>query len=135
MYSAIDLQEFPFDTQALKVEFTSFRYDNNDVILEGRETSTGRMQDIRIPGWDLINNFNNSIQPIKSLSERKHSRLNHVITIKRRAGYYIWNYVVPLCLIVLMASSVFWIDPEAFGPQIGISTASVFTLVAFLLGL
>jgi len=33
-----------------------------------------------------------------------------------------------------MSSAVFWLDPESFSNQIGIATASVFTLVAFLLG-
>jgi hypothetical protein len=34
-----------------------------------------------------------------------------------------------------MAWTVFWLDPQAFGVQIGISTASAFTLVAFLVAL
>jgi len=37
--------------------------------------------------------------------------------------------------IVLMAWAVFWLDPQAAGVQVGISTASVFTLVAFLIAL
>jgi hypothetical protein len=34
-----------------------------------------------------------------------------------------------------MAGSVFWIDPAELGPQVGVSTASVFTLIAFLFSL
>ena len=30
-----------------------------------------------------------------------------------------------------MAWTVFWVDPENVGPQLGISTASVLTLIAF----
>ncbi|MEJ2180136.1 MAG: hypothetical protein P8Y28_06760 [Gammaproteobacteria bacterium] len=59
----------------------------------------------------------------------------HYIALERKAEYYLWKFVVPLCFIILMAGSVFWLDPTNFAPQIGISTASVFTLVAFLLGL
>ena len=36
-----------------------------------------------------------------------------------------------LLMIVLMAWAVFWIDPSAIGPQIGLSTATIFTLIAF----
>ena len=39
--------------------------------------------------------------------------------------------IVPLGLIVFMAATVFWVDPENIGPQLGISTASVLTLIAF----
>ena len=42
--------------------------------------------------------------------------------------------IVPLILIVMMSWVVFWIDPRDFGPQMGMATASVFTLIAFLLG-
>jgi hypothetical protein len=66
---------------------------------------------------------------------RQFSQFGLHIDISRNAGYYIWKFVVPLCFILLMASSVFWLDPASFGNQIGISTAAVFTLVAFLLGL
>jgi len=36
-----------------------------------------------------------------------------------------------MCLIVLMAWAVFWIDPSQIGPQIGLSTATIFTLIAY----
>jgi len=42
---------------------------------------------------------------------------------------------MPLGLIVFMAWTVFWIDPKHLAPQIGVSTATVFTLIAFQLGL
>jgi hypothetical protein len=34
-----------------------------------------------------------------------------------------------------MAGSVFWLDPEAWGSQIGVATASVFSLITFLIGM
>ena len=39
---------------------------------------------------------------------------------------------LPLTLIVFMAWPVFWIDPSNVGPQFGIATSSVFTLIAYL---
>jgi len=42
--------------------------------------------------------------------------------------------LLPLALIVLMAWSVFWIDPALLPTQIGVSTASVFSLIAFRFG-
>jgi hypothetical protein len=43
--------------------------------------------------------------------------------------------VVPLSLIVLMAWSVFWMDPHAYVPQITVGTSSIFTLIAFQLSI
>lgn len=51
----------------------------------------------------------------------------------RRIGFYIWTLIVPLSVIVFMSWSVFWLDPqpELFGPQAGIATTSMLTVVAF----
>ena len=54
---------------------------------------------------------------------------------ERMFGFYFWKLFVPLSLIVAMASIVFWIDPQNLGPQLGVSTASVFTLIAFLISM
>jgi hypothetical protein len=39
--------------------------------------------------------------------------------------------MVPLLLIVLISFAVFWINPERFGPQIGLAATSILTLIAF----
>ena len=39
--------------------------------------------------------------------------------------------IVPLLLIVFMSWSVFWINPQHFGAQLGVSTTSMLTLIAF----
>ncbi|KPJ90220.1 MAG: hypothetical protein AMJ53_14440 [Gammaproteobacteria bacterium SG8_11] len=133
--SSFDLHEFPFDQQKLTMRFASFDYGPKDVVFEINKTLTGRLDGIESAGWSIVSNASDPDSPVVSAGGEEFSQLNHYLTIKRKAGYYIWKFVVPLCFIVLMASSVFWLDPESFGPQIGISTAAVFTLVAFLLGL
>lgn len=133
--SRFDLREFPFDTQSLIMKFVSFDYGPADVIFIIDENTSGRLGDLDLAGWHFVSNFTDTnVKPITASGEQR-TRVNHVIVLERKAGYYIWKFVVPLCFIVLMAGSVFWLDPESFAPQIGISTAAVFTLVAFLLGL
>jgi hypothetical protein len=53
------------------------------------------------------------------------------LTARRDVGYYVWKLFVPLGLIVFMAWTVFFIGHDQMGPRIGISTASIFTLIAF----
>ena len=60
-------------------------------------------------------------------------QLEHKIIIDRIPSYYLWNIFAPLILIVFMAWTVFWIDPNHFAPQVTVSTASALTLIAFLL--
>ena len=42
---------------------------------------------------------------------------------------------MPLALIVTMSWSVFWIDPAQIGPQVGMSSTSMLTLIAFQLAM
>ncbi len=53
------------------------------------------------------------------------------LNAEREAGFFVTKVIVPLGLIVFMAATVFWVDPENIGPQLGTSTASVLTLIAF----
>ena len=59
----------------------------------------------------------------------------YTLEVERQTNYYLLTMLIPLLLIALMAWSVFWIDPSFLPSQIGISTASVFSLIAFRLGL
>jgi hypothetical protein len=43
--------------------------------------------------------------------------------------------LAPLVLLVLMAWSVFWIDPSLLPSQLAVSTASVFALITFRLSM
>jgi len=54
------------------------------------------------------------------------------ITANRITGFYLWKVILPLCLIVAMSWCVFWISPELYGPQIGLSATSMLTLIAFI---
>lgn len=51
----------------------------------------------------------------------------------RLTNFYIWTLIIPLCVIICMSWSVFWLDPqpELFGPQAGIASTAMLTVVAF----
>lgn len=133
--TSLDLNEFPFDTQRLRIQLASFEYGPQDVVFVVDEATTGRMEGMFIGGWEILGNTSDpDVQPL-AVNTRRHTRLEHTIVIERRSSYFLWKFVVPLSFIVLMASSVFWIDPRAIAPQIGLATASVFSLIAFLIGL
>lgn len=62
---------------------------------------------------------------------RNISKIDFSIEAARNTGYYFWNIILPVSLIVLMAWCVFFIDPAQLAAQTALSTAAVFTLVAF----
>jgi hypothetical protein len=59
------------------------------------------------------------------------SGVSFVIVAEREVGYFLWTMAVPLALILFMAWMVFWIDPNFLPSQVGVATASVFSLIAY----
>ena len=53
------------------------------------------------------------------------------VRAQRETTYYFLTMALPLLLIALMAWTALWIDPSFLPSKVGVSTASVFTLIAF----
>jgi len=53
------------------------------------------------------------------------------IDVKRYKVHYLAKIVLPLILIVLMSTLVFWIDPAQSGTQIAVGTTAMLTLIAY----
>ena len=134
--SRLGLRNFPFDKQGLRMKWASFLYGPEDVRLTVRQSRIEDHSDWSISGWSVVHNESSiGIEPLR-VGEAEFVRLDHEITVAREPGYYLWNFALPLALIVMMAWTVFWLDPEtSSGAQIGIATASTITLIAFLIAL
>lgn len=131
--SPLDLREFPFDVQELRIRVASLEYGPNELALEVDPATTGRRPGLSLGGWDLLES--SSSLPLLGAELLAHVRLDHTIVVQRQPGHYLWKGFIPMTFIVFMAWTVFWLDPKSFAPQIGLATASVFTLIAFLLSL
>jgi hypothetical protein len=59
-----------------------------------------------------------------------------IVEAKRKTGYYIIQVLIPLIAIVLMAWTVFWIDPSVVPTRVGVVVSTMLTLIAyrFMLG-
>jgi hypothetical protein len=119
-------EDFPFDTQVLHIIYGTA----DEVTLAFDSESTGIRKKLSVDGWDI--DLKEAVLTSEQIeSYESIARLDFQLSAKRHPGYYLWKVIFPLCLIVLMAWSVFWIDPTQIGPQLGLSTATVFTLIAF----
>ena len=127
-----NLQDFPFDNQAFRISLLPFEYTDKDVELIVDETSTGRRDLLNVSDWE--------IEEIRATISRQAApardafvpQYDFTITAHRITGFYLWKVILPLCLIVAMSWCVFWISPELYGPQIGLSATSMLTLIAFI---
>ncbi len=58
-------------------------------------------------------------------------RLTYLIEAQRDTQYYLLTMFLPMSLIVFMSWTAFWLQPNIVPPRIAISTASIFSLIAF----
>ena len=135
LLSPLDLEDFPFDKQILPITFVSVGYGPDEVTLNVKTEGSGIRDTLSIVGWNIKPEL--AFETFTEIAPRfgKVSLVEYKITAERKSEYFIWLIMLSLSLIVLMAWSVFWIDPSQLGPQIGISTASIFTLIAFRLAI
>ena len=132
MASYHNLRDFPFDNQTFRVSLLPFEWTEKDVELVVDETVTGRRELLNISDWE--------IEGVRGVIRRESAPARNafvhyydfLITAHRLTGYYLWKVILPLCLIVAMSWCVFWISPELYGPQIGLSATSMLTLIAFI---
>ena len=127
-----NLHDFPFDTQTITIELTPLKYSENEINLVVNKAFSGMAETLNISDW-IIESATGEAgrRHIKSF-DRYHSSLDFKVTAHRIRAYYVWKIILPLCLIVAMSWCVFWIDPAAFGTQIGLSATAMLTLIAFI---
>ena len=127
-----NLRDFPFDRQNIVISLLPIDWSEKDVKLILDEKVTGRQDILNISDW-AIEDVNGAIErQYSDIYDHFQSRYDFHIIAQRITDYYIWKVILPLCLIVAMSWSVFWIDPTQFGTQIGLSATTMLTLIAFI---
>lgn len=127
--SPLDLRDFPFDRQELRIDVASTRYGPQELELVLDRERSGHMEDFSLAGWDVSTGEASTSDA--RLAGKRVARFTQRLTARRQSVFFVTKIIVPLSLIVFMAWAVFWIDPEDVGPQLGVATASVLTLIAF----
>jgi len=113
----LNLQEFPFDTQVIKVEIESFWYFQEDMLLavlpsQQHQTDTKYItlrKDVHLPEW-IVESVENFERPNRVSFEKKtYSMLESHLIIRRRLSYYFSKIYLTLILTTVLAWSVFFI--------------------------
>jgi hypothetical protein len=90
----------------------------------------GQSDRFSIEGWHLTD-----LEPVIDVFETpvdktQLPRLTYIVEAKRDSDYYVLTMLIPMSLIIFMAWTVFWLQPNIVPPRIAISTASIFSLIA-----
>jgi hypothetical protein len=134
----LQLHDFPFDEQLFRLHFIRTSQVSKDIefiqddklIAAGMAQAAGISKHISLPDW-IVKSYTAGPLPYELTSELQIPGYTFDFIAKRDSRYYIYKVIMPLVLIVLMSWAVFWINPKEAGTQIGISTASMLTLIAY----
>lgn len=133
----MDLSKFPFDMQTFKIEIEPFSYTSREVLLvnedkEGPHSATKDSSSL-LTNWQIIKTYPYQETTIgyneSELENDSYSHIDFVIEAERLAGYYIWQLLFPLMIIILASVVIFWIND--FGTQIQVGFTLMLTVVAY----
>jgi hypothetical protein len=125
--------DFPFDTQVLPIRIVTYSYSTDDLHFSLDNQIRGDVESFSAEGWRfriIGPEFDEFFVPAK---DTVWARLTYLIEAERNSQYYVLTMVLPVSLIVLMSWFVFWLPPDVIPSRVAISTASIFSLIAFSL--
>lgn len=126
-----NLRDFPFDRQRMRIRIAPLEYTADKVRIELDPAFGGLAKQLNIPDWTINGVEPGVVEETVPEFNATYSVLHVDILATRNGQYFVWKVMLPLLLIVLMSFAVFWIEPERFGPQIGLAATSMLTLIAF----
>jgi len=126
----LEFQEFPFDSQKLPIDIVSYAYTVEEMQFSLSSEIRSRTEKFSVEGWQL-----KQLEPetgvfVVPTDGTELPRLTYIIEATRDSDYYVLTMLVPMSLIIFMAWTVFWLQPNIVPPRIAISTASIFSLLA-----
>lgn len=126
----LEFREFPFDVQRLPIDLVSYEHTTDELRFSPNSAIASQTDDFSIEGWHLapLEPEVGTFQPLPDAAELP--RLTFVLEATRDSDYYVLTMLVPMSLIIFMAWTVFWLQPDIVPPRISISTAAIFSLLA-----
>jgi hypothetical protein len=125
-----DLSDFPFDHQELYFTLVS-NHDIKEVKIVTSPQDLGMAERLSVANWQVQLDGSRSSELYVATLDRNLSKLDIVFQAQRLTGFYTWQLLVPLVLVVMMTWTVFWIPREFVPPRIGLVATSMLTLIAY----
>jgi hypothetical protein len=135
----VNRHDFPFDKQTFFIQTVSRGYSPSDILFKIDQNMTGRATEVSLSGWKMgdikIREINTSLRVAGGNRSLNLAGFRIEIEGIRNWQYYLLREILALIFIVLMPYGVFWIPAKELGSKIGVSTAAIFSLMAYYIQL
>jgi hypothetical protein len=130
----LNMRRFPFDHQRMEAVFRLFGFDANEVVLETEPKSASAEGWLtKVPQWTL-EGVEASTRTMNAPSPSRNGVASAFVVsvdVKRQSLFMLRLVVIPLCLIVMLSWSVFWMDRSSLGDRMSVSFVGILTAVAY----
>ena len=125
-----DLTDFPFDQQILPFYIVS-AYSDKDVrfLIDPQLLSMAPV--LSVANWRITVDGAHAENQYVPAVDRQLVRLDVLLQAERLTGFYTWQQLVPLLLVVMMTWVVFWIPLQFVPPRVGLAATAMLTLIAY----
>lgn len=129
----LDLRRFPFDSESLPVVVEPAGEDTERVLLQfdPKFTSAPKARYAELAQWKTLSLTG---QPeTEVLAERSAHGIAFTLKVQRNSRPYVWKFIVPLILLVIISWVSFWLSYEEFTTkdQLSAAIATLLIVVAF----
>lgn len=131
-----NMSRFPFDGHRLQAVFEVLGFGRDEVLLQVESDAASSLaSDVRIPQW-IITGVSVSVRDRSaSYAGRRGVSSAFIMSVEvQRESFYTRRLVIiPLVVIVLLSSSVFWMDRSSLGDRLSVSFIGILTGVTYQL--
>ena len=128
----LDLGDFPFDRQVLKLQFLAAGYTPDEVeFVRDPDSVNGMTDNPSAPDWDFLGWKLEATPVVLSPGKDPLAGIAFSFEVQRRHEFFIFKVIAPLIFIVAMSWLVFWIDPRQATTQISVAVTAMLTLIAY----
>ena len=132
----MNYKSFPFDTQSFNIIMEPWGYNNKGIVFTQHQLFPKLEESTQIiDKWVVDTLYSKTDMKVyghlgtADPESRTWSRVVFEVRAKRMSGYFIWQVMFPLLIIIMASFVIFWITE--FATQIGIGFTLMLTVVAF----
>ncbi len=137
----LPLEQYPFDTQHLRVEIEDTTADVSGTVFEPDNDPISLTDSLTIPGWDIgdptltvvDNTYDTDFGDPRFAGGATYSRAVFDLPVSRPKGTYALKLLLPMLLVALTATLSLLVHPQFVEGRIGIGITALLTLVALQL--
>jgi hypothetical protein len=135
LHTNYNLRAFPFDRQKLLVEFsdawfsaTDLRYSSTPSVSELDECATNQLSSWKTLGALKYAHQTRRIRETAGITPYDYATFS--LEVRRHVSFHLTRFFLPLLVIVLIALTVFWIDPLDLSSKVSIGVTCLLSAIA-----